>query len=356
MSLDEKIEATRRHLGLPGAAVYVSRGGQPLVDDAFGVVSLETAEPLTLDHHFRIASLTKPFVATVLLQLADEGKVDLDDPVSEYLDGVPAGDRITLRVLAQHTSGLRNYIAIPAVKRAFAAEPERVWTEQELLERAFDFGPHFEPEDDGWLYSNTNYILLSQVIEKVDGRSLSESIQARVCRPLGLDDTHYTVSLEMPSPFARGYQMGDSDGPNFWVGRGNTAWDVTDTSPTMWHGAGAIVSTLADVTRFIEAVADGELVSEVSHAEQLAWRDTGYPVDYRYGLGVVNYMGMIGHSGNVPGYQVTASHDPDRDVTVVVLANLYSSSHYEEPANAIMFVTMRHLTGTSYAPPGWGGW
>ena len=80
------------------------------------------------------------------------------------------------------------------------------------------------------------------------------------------------------------------------------------------------------------------------------------PVDYRYCLGVVYYMGTVGHIGNVPGYQIMASHEPDLDTTVVVLTNLYSSPHYEEPANAIFFVIMRHLTGRSYAPPGWDGW
>ena len=356
MTLEEKIEATRQHLSLSGAVVAVYEDGEPLVDRAFGVASIEDQVPLTTGHHFRVASLAKPFVATILLQLVDEGSLRLDDTVDQYLDGVPAGDRITLRMLAQHTSGLRNYIAIPDVKRDFADDPNRSWTDDELIARAFDFGPHFLPEDDGWLYSNTNYLLLAKIIEQVDDRPLADAIDDRICEPLGLQNTVYTIDPAMPEPFARGYQMGDADGPNFWVGEGDVPWDVTDASPTMWHGAGALVSTLDDVHRFIDALATGELVSASSHAEQLTWRDTGYPVDYRYGLGVVYYMGTVGHNGNVPGYQIMASHEPDLDTTVVVLTNLYSSPHYEEPANAIFFVIMRHLTGRSYAPPGWDGW
>ncbi|MEM1423665.1 MAG: serine hydrolase domain-containing protein, partial [Planctomycetota bacterium] len=356
MTLADKIEATRRHLALPGAAVAVYRGDEPLIDDAFGVASLETEERLTTDHAFRVASLSKPVVATVLLQLVDEGAVSLDDPVSQYIEGVPAGDEITLRMLAQHTSGLRNYIAIPAVRAAFAAQPHRAWTRDELLRFAFDFGPHFRPDEDGWMYSNTNYLLLGEVIEQVEGAPLGSVIDKRICVPLGLADTYYSTDPAMPSLHARGYQMGDQTGPKYWVGEGEVAWDETDASPSMWHAAGAMVSTLDDVRRLLGAVVEGELVSERAHAEQTSWRETGYTSGYRYGLGLVNYRGGIGHNGMVPGYQATAAHDPDRDVTVVVLANMYSSPNYEEPANAIYFVVMRHLTGEGYAPPGWSGW
>jgi len=356
MTIEQKIEVTRDHLRLPGAVVYVSVDDETVVDRAFGVASLETGEPLTTAHRFRVASLAKPFIATVLLQLVDEGVVALDDPISRYLDGVPAGDQITLRMLAQHTSGLRNYIAIPSVKEAFAAEPQRNWTQDELLGFAFDFGPHFQPEDNGWMYSNTNYIILGRLIEKIEGEPLAEVINRRICQPLTLRSTFYSVDAELPDPVARGYQMGDEDGPIFWRGEGELHWDVTNASPSMWHASGAVVSTLDDTRRFIEAVVSGELISSESHAEQMRWRDTGYPVDYRYGLGVIYYMGAVGHNGNVPGYQVTATRDPERGITVVVLANMYSSFNYEEPANAIFFIVMRHLTGESYAPPGWDGW
>lgn len=355
-SLREKIELTREHLRLPGAAVYVRQGNRVLIGDAFGVASLETDEPLTTGHRFRVASLAKPMIATVLLQLVDEGRVGLDDPVSRHLSGVPAGERITLRMLAQHTSGLRNYVAIPKVKRELAREPERSWMREELLQRAYDFGPHFDPDDDGWFYSNTNYILLGMVIERVEGQPIGEVLERRVFTPLGMESTFYSVEPGMPEPYASGYQMGDAAGPTYWVGEGDVHWDVTDASPSMWHDAGAVVSTLNDTRLFLDALIDGALVSEASHAKQLSWRDTGYPVEYGYGLGVMNYKGTVGHSGLIPGYQVTAVHEPESDIMVVVLANLYSSFNHEDPANAISFVVLRHLTGRSFAPPGWDGW
>ncbi|MEM6553936.1 MAG: serine hydrolase domain-containing protein [Planctomycetota bacterium] len=363
-TLDEKIELTRQHLRLPGAVVAVVHDGEVLIDRAYGVAALGPekteagGEAMTTGHRFRVASLTKPFVAAVMLRLVEEGQLGLDDPVGEYLDGIPGagGETITLRMLAQHTSGLPNYVGLPGVKEELIAEPERRWTEEELLAFAYAGRPYFKPAEDGWMYSNTNYVLLGQVLEKVTGRGLDDLIQAYVCEPLGLTDTFYSVEASIPEPAARGYQYGDEDEPIFWKGRGEVPYDVTHASPSMWHAAGAMVSTLDDTRRFVEAIVKGELLGDEMHTAMLDFRDTGYPVDYSYGLGLINYYGAIGHTGNVPGYQVTATHNPEEDLTVVVLANCYSSPNYEEPANALFFVIHRHLTGRSVAPPGWEGW
>lgn len=356
-TLDEKLEVTRDHLSLPGAVIYVREGDDVLVHRALGVASLETKEPMSLDHRFRLASITKPVVATVLLQLVDEGTLSLDDPVANHLDGVPGGERITLRMLAQHTSGLVNYIALPHVKEAFAQSPERMWTEDELLAFAFAEKPYFKAGKDGWMYSNTNYVLLGQLIERVEGQPLDAVIQRRICEPLGLTATYYSVDAgDQVEPFAHGYQYGDLEGPIYWKGMGDVPYDVTDASPSMWHAAGAMVSTLSDTVTLIEAIVNGELVSPAMHAEQMTWRASGYPVDYDYGLGLIRYFGAIGHNGNTPGYQATAMHDASADRTVVVLTNLYSSPNYEDPANALYFVIHKDITGRSVAPPGWNGW
>jgi len=355
-TLDQKLEITREHLSLPGAVVAVHEGDTVLIDKAYGIASLETNEPMTKAHHFRIASITKPFVAVVLLQMADEGKLELDDPVSKHFDDVPNGENITLRMLAQHTSGLMNYIAQPHVKEAFAAEPTRAWSQDELLTFAYEAGPYFDPTKGGWMYSNTNYILLQRVIEKVEGQPLNDSIQARICKPLGMKNTLYGVDPVMPAPFATGYQYGDEAGPKFWRGEGTVAYDLTDASPTMWHGAGAMVSTLSNMTRFAKAIGKGELVSPAMFEQMTDWHDSGYPVPYWYGLGLIKYYDSFGHSGYLPGYQVTMMYDQAADRTIVVLANMYASPNWEGPANAMYFVIMKHLTGKSHAPPGWDGW
>jgi len=358
-SLDEKIEITRRHVRCPGLAVGVYRNGETLIQKAYGVADLSTGEALTVDHHFRIASMAKPVVATALLTLVDEGGVCLDDTIDQYVPGVPNGDRITLRMLANHTSGLWNYMGVPSVKQAFAAEPRRAWTEWELLDMAFEFrdGMWFEPGEK-FGYSNTNYVLLGLVLEKVAGKPLGEVLERRVFQPLGLEQTIYTTDPTLPSPRARGYQYGDADGPIYWRGEGEVPHDVTDASPTMWHGSGAMVSTLGEVKRLFDGIITGQLLSDAAHAEQMNLIDGDYPmgIDYRYGLGLMSYEGVLGHTGAVPGYQVGASYDLDRGITIIVLANCYASPNYEEPANAVFYVAMKHVTGRSYAPPTWAGW
>lgn len=330
-----------------------------MLEGAYGLADLERQVPMTLAHRFRVASFTKPVVATALLTLVDQGRVSLEDTLDAHVPGVPNGDRITLRMLAQHTSGLPNYIAVPAVQEAFTAEPSRGWSAQELIDMglASQSNPRGEPGE-RFAYSNTGYVLLGRVLERIEGKPLSGVLADRVFEPLGLMGTSYSVDIEMAKPHSEGYQYGDARGPIYWRGKGDRLYRVTDTSPSMWHAAGAMVSTLADVTRMLRAFREGELVSEAAHVEQMRWFDADdrLGVDYAYGLGLAKYQGAIGHSGTTPGYQMTASWWPEEDLTVVILANLYSSNRRKDPATAGFYVVMRHVTGRSWAPPTWPGW
>lgn len=355
-TLRVKIAITREHLRCPGIAVAVHEGGKPLLVEAFGVADLQTGAALTLDHHQRIGSVAKPFVGVVALQLVEEGELSLNDPISKYVEGVPNGDGITIRMLGDQSSGLFNYIASPDVKAKFAAEPARQWTDRELLALSYAQGPHFEPPGSDWVYSNTNTILLAMAIEKAGGEPIGHQISNRILKPLRMSHTHYSVESAMPEPFARGYQYGTKDGPIYWKGQGEVAHDVTTDSPSKWGAAGAMISTVPDLVVFNRALAKGELLSPAMQAELTRWRETGYPSKYayEYGFCLMRYHGMQGHTGYVPGFQSVMTYDPQRDLSIVVLANCYSSPNWEEPASAIYYVVMRHLTGRSYSP--WDGW
>ncbi|MEL6497283.1 MAG: serine hydrolase domain-containing protein [Planctomycetota bacterium] len=345
-TLEQKIELAVDHMRVPGAAVAVYKEGQPVVDRAFGVASLETNEPLTTAHHFRIASITKAVIGTALVQLADEGLLSLDDPISNYVYSVPNGDAITLRMLAQHTSGLYNYVRRTDMQAAFAADRPRVWTEDELLQPAFETGPRFEPPGSKWAYTNTGYILLGQVIEQIEGEPLAAVIDRRICQPLGLTGMGYTIDQPLPEPFAAGHQLGTSTEPSLWRGRGSTVWDVTDASPSMWHAAGAMHSTAGETRVMIEAIATGELVSERGFAEQTVWRES-WGSGNSYGLGLMQQTtakgNFVGHNGMVPGYQVAAFHDREPSTTIVVLANLYASPRNAQPADVVSRLIAEHL-------------
>jgi D-alanyl-D-alanine carboxypeptidase len=348
--LAEQLESARARLGCPGAAVGVYRGGETLLERGFGVADVATGRAVAADTVFRVGSLAKPMVAVVLLQLAEEGRLSLDDPVGRHVAGVPDGDAITLRMLGDHTSGLCNYIAIPAVKERFAREPERAWTAAELKALSFAQKPHFRPPGAGWMYSNVNTVLLGEVIERAEGRPLAETLHARIFAPLGLTRTAFRLDAALPEDAARGYNFGPAAGPVYWKGAGDRLHDVTADSPSKWGAAGAVYSTVPDIRRFADALFGGRLVSPASLAAMRQWRDTGYPVDFSYGLGLARYLGAEGHRGQVPGYQSIFAHDPALGLTVIVLANLYSSPRWEEPAEYLFFTVMEQQTGRSYFP------
>ncbi|MFJ8432120.1 serine hydrolase domain-containing protein [Kitasatospora sp. NPDC094019] len=270
---------------------------------AAGVVDLDSGRAVRAESRFRIGSVTKTFVSTVVLQLADEGRLRLDDPVETYLPGVvPNGGAITLRQLLQHTSGLFDYLEDPrflyhdeASLRTYLAEGR--WTDfrpEELVSVGVGHAPYFEPGQ-GWHYSNTNYILTGMIIRKVTGRSWQREVERRIVEPLHLDDTTFpNSSARIPGPHAHGYvQL--PEGPA----------DVTRINPTVADAAGNGISTTADLDRFHAALFGGKLLTPARLAEMT----TAVPapmIAAHYGLGLIRYdlpCGEVwGHTGGIPGY------------------------------------------------------
>lgn len=344
-TLEEKIEQTRQYLGTPGVAVVIKQNGQTILARGFGVADTRNERLVTPDTVFRVGSLAKPLVGVVVLQLADEGRLKLDDPISRYVAGVPNGENITLRMLGMHTSGLFNYIGAKEVKAEFAARPTRRWTADELLRLSFAHPPHFTPPGEGFVYSNTNTLLLARVVKKITGRSVEAEIERRVIVPLGLTSTRFTEALRMPPNSARGYQYGTAEGPIYWKGAGTVLHDVTADSPSKWGSAGNLLSSARDLARFNSALASGKLLSPAMRAEQTRWRKTGYPIDYSYGFQLSKYQAAIGHSGQVNGFQSCIGYLPDEKLEISVCTNLYSSPNHEGPGDWIFFIIAEHFTG-----------
>lgn len=312
-------DSLARAFSLPGLVVGVRRAGEEPNIVASGRADLGSGRRMTPQDRFRVGSLTKPMVATVILQLADEGLLSLDDPLARFLPGVlPDADRITLRQLLNHTSGLGNYTDDPGFLNTAFADPARVWTPQQLIAIAAAMPRNFAPgAADRWDYSNTNYILLGLVAEVAGGQSVIAQLGARVFNPLGLTSTYFSQETSLRGPFAQGYV--DLNGiNNLAVG--------TQVSPTVAGAAGAVVSTAGDALRFAEALAAGALVSPASHAAQLSLvpasrvRLPGESFDIGYGLGVLVSDGWIGHDGAIPGYE-TEAYAKAGVGSVVVLVN-----------------------------------
>ncbi|KFF96481.1 peptidase [Streptomyces scabiei] len=294
--------------GVVGIAVQ-AKDGHGVWKATSGVGDLTTAEPRSARDHFRVGSITKTFVSTVLLQLEAEGRLSLDDKVDKWLPGVVRGKghdgrRMTLRQLLNHTSGIADYTSDKQfVKDVFLAEGffenrYRTWSPRELVGIAMKHEPDFAPGAD-WSYSNTNYVLAGMVIEKATGNSYGHEIRARIIEPLGLRDTKVPGTVPtLPGPHSRAYSKlaETADGRTY---------DVTKFNPSAAGAAGGMVSDADDLNRFVSALLRGKLLPE----KQLAEMKNVVPVDGErggYGLGLITYtlscgVQLWGHSGGIHG-------------------------------------------------------
>lgn len=318
------------HPLLPGAIVGVWKDGYQPWRASFGVSDLETQAPLRLDDHVRIGSNTKTFTGTVVLQLVDEGKLSLDDKVVKYIPEIDQllngkGDEITIRELGTHTSGIFNYSANPTFAQQFSEDPFRTWTPEELVGFALQSEPYFDPGQ-GFVYANTNTVLLGLIVQEITGNSIASEIQHRILDPLGMTETSFPTTSAIPKPYAHGYQFADPSDTN--------PTDVSDWSPSWAWAAGQMISTLDDLYRYAKPLATGQLLSPEMQAERLQWVPASEPffseevepflppgttVDYRYGFQIMYLDGGIGHAGSVPGYNTFFSYISEQDATVVVL-------------------------------------
>jgi len=322
------VDAEMAAYNVAGAVVGVWRGNEEVTVLARGFSDLSGSVPLSVAEHFRIASITKTFTTTRVLQLADAGVLSLSDPIGDYVTGLANGSA-TLRQLGDMTAGFFNYTHAPEFQTGLSANPLRVWTPSELVAIAETNGPRFAPGT-SWEYSNTHTLLLQMVIEQVTGRSLAEEFRDAFFTPLSLTTTSYPSAPDLPASFARGYFVDPDTG----------AWlDVTGTDPSIAAGAGAIVSTIGDVRTWIEALGKGSLISPDAQAERLVMNPAGDGYD-AYGFGIARIGDWIGHDGVFPGYQSVALYDPTLDQTIVILANsMDASSDYHFPDAVVAQIT-----------------
>ncbi|WP_418960471.1 serine hydrolase domain-containing protein [Streptomyces tritici] len=292
----------------PGAAVHAgdARGSWTL---SAGTGTVNANRPIQADEHFRIGSQTKTFTAAVVLQLVDEGKVALEAPIADHLPGVVTGNgydgtRVTVRHLLQHTSGFAAYNPYPVTETP-KANPDGTYDLAESVRKGLSRPPVSAPGA-GITYSNTNYLVLGMLIEKVTQQPVHQAITDRVIKPLGLTRTVFPAPGDraLPTPAVNGYHGVRVGGFYFWT-------PALTYDPSLYSSAGAIISTLKDLTTFNQALLAGKVVSAASLAEmQKIWEaepGTGGDSGMGLGLGLGKFTlscGAVawGHSGGVPGY------------------------------------------------------
>ncbi|MFC3995075.1 serine hydrolase domain-containing protein [Nocardiopsis sediminis] len=309
-SLNEVIEEGSS--GAVAELIVTGPGGSDTWNGVAGVADRTTGAPVDPGAHFRIASLSKPFVAATLLQLVGEGRADLDDTLEDLLPGVvDGGEEITLRMLLSHTSGLFSYNRdMPAV----VDDPDRIWRPEELVAVANTHGPVFAPGTDV-AYSNTNYVVAAMVIEEITGRPYAEAVTERIIEPLELTGTSIPAGSAMPEPVMHAYLALSP-----YAGAEAQPSDITEFDPSRWYGTAQVVSTVSDINRFWQALLGGEVLEAPMLDEMLSVQATSDD-GYGFALGPRSYTLSCGvevwtHSGNIPGYRNWTVHSEDRHFTL----------------------------------------
>lgn len=321
------------------------RGRDRVRDAVAGAADIRTGQPPAADMRFRIGSVTKTFVATVILQLVAEHRLRLDDTVAHVLPGLMDrngndGAAITIRMLLNDTSGLYEYTDDPRIEQIVTQDPAYCFTLRELVDAAIDHPPYFAPGA-SWAYSNTNYSLLSMIIGQVAGRPYGEEITRRILRPLGLSSTSLPgCSPLLPGPRLHGYTERDTAEP---TGSPEPLdpriQDVTDYNPSFAAGNGDMISTVGDLNRFDSALLRGRLLPARLLRQQLTPTPGSFPGSdtFRYGLGVVIAQApcgvtVYGNAGLIQGYQTwtSATRDGRHSLTFVL------NNDWLDPTNTIL--------------------
>jgi D-alanyl-D-alanine carboxypeptidase len=307
--------------GVPGVTARVTRG-RATWSATEGVGDLRTGAPRTSADRYRVGSITKTFVATVVLQLEAEGRLSLDDTVDTWLPGLVDGHghdgrHITIRQLLNHTSGIYNYTRDESFGRAYFLKDgffqHRYDTVQpgDLVAIAMAHEPDFEPGT-SWTYSNTNYVLAGMIVERVTGHPYGDEIRRRIIAPLGLHATSVPgTKVTVPQRSSRAYSKlaTTSTGPTY---------DVTELNPSVAGASGEVISNTADLDRFYRALLGGRLLPP----GQLAKMKTEGRPGTRYGLGLADRelscgVHVWGHNGGIHGSQSEAVSTADGTHTLV---------------------------------------
>lgn len=295
----------------PGAAVVVTRDGEPIVAAARGRADVQAGDPLAPGTVFMLGSTTKQFTAAVVMQLAEEEAIELDAPLADYLPAYrgPNPDA-TLRQLLAHTAGVPDMLELPGWDREGSSERPR--TTAELIDVFEGEEPAFEPGSD-WDYSNSNYVLLGAVIESVTGEAWHEAVRGRIAEPLGLETLRYGEDPEVRAALAEGYTSSDS---------GQVPAD--DVHASNAHAAGGLVASVRDLAEWMHALHTGRVVSRESFEAMTTPGQPNDPVTpYGFGLRIEKIRGhrTITHGGLVDGYSSQTVWAPEEDLYVAVLSN-----------------------------------
>jgi D-alanyl-D-alanine carboxypeptidase len=324
--LQRKLDQLRTKASVPGVSVAILWDDGRSWVGASGQSDVAADRAVTPDSGFALASISKTFTAAVVLELVDEGHLSLDAPVAPLLPAYKLNRKITLRMLLDHTSGLPDFFLNHKIDAELQGAPDATWTP--LRSWSLVTGKRPKPGK-AWAYSNTNYLLLGEIVRKVTGHPLSTEVRTRLLDPLGLSNTWYQVAERPRATLTTGYRV--------VTGSGGKVRDVAVAPPSdvmpfrsvisAAGGAGSIASTALDTARWMQAFAGGRVLPPAMQQAMLADVANTRALDARvpYGLGIqqVTIAGHValGHSGRYLGFRNVVRYLPVEGVTIAVLTN-----------------------------------
>lgn len=295
----------------PGMAVLVARDDEVLYRGACGRASVELGVPLSPEHVFRLASVTKQFAAAGVLKLVDEGRLSLDDPLSKFVPDFPNGDAISVHMLLNHTSGIRSYTDMPEIMTGGGIMKDL--STAQLIDSFRDAPPDFAPGED-WRYNNSGYVLVGAVIESVTGMAWDAWLREAFFEPLGMAHTrggHSAVDAAIPGLVAGYSRKGEHWAP------------TRHLSMSQPHAAGALVSTVDDLLAWNRALHGGRLLAADSYEAMITPTGKAAGNDYGYGImtGTLRGEPVLQHGGGIFGFSAYLLYVPGSRTTVAVLYN-----------------------------------
>jgi D-alanyl-D-alanine carboxypeptidase len=311
--LDAIVNGFLAESATPGAIVGIWIPERGSWIKTYGVRNLDTGTPPEIGDRFRIASNTKTFVATLLLQMVDDGLIALDTPLGAFALDFPKSASATLAQLLGMTSGIFSYPEDETFAAAYIANPMMAFSPEDALSIARAHEPYFAPGE-GIHYSDTNYILAGMIAEQLTSSKLEDLLAERILAPELLSSSSFPVAdPAMPDPYLSGYTPAAANKP---------MEDASQSNPDVGWAAGAMISNLNDMAVWVQLLVDGSLLSLETQTARMQTIPIvqGSPVSY--GLGIMELFGFYGHNGGIAGYSTIMLRDPNDASTLVVATNL----------------------------------
>jgi D-alanyl-D-alanine carboxypeptidase len=309
--LDAEVARQMQKKNLPGVVVAISVPGEGEYVAVQGKSNLETGRAREFADPFRIASITKTFTATAILQLVDQGKLRKSDTLSAWYPDFPSADKIRIADLLRMRSGIADPVD-HAFMKDYYDHPLMDLGPDELIRRAKTKAARFTLPDRQTRYTELNYILLGDIVRRASGQDIAFYLRDHICTPLGMKNTVWPTTSTLPGEL-HGYG---------WNAQTKAFEDKTLLNAQLPGGAGAMISTMADLQIFARALYKGDLLKPETQKARLDCRPIdGAPAWVRYGEGIGKFGRFYGHNGAIWGFSTDMFYLPEKDATIIISVN-----------------------------------